>query len=614
MSDMYAWLGAGNRTARRGFDAAKVDRLTGRWATTGTAIDEELRGQLDPLRARSRDLFKNNEYAAKFGRSVRNNVVGTEGFTLQARVMDQPKKPDALANAAIESAWWRWMRPGNCDITGKYSFNDLMRVLAISLARDGEILLRRFRGNGFGEFGYQLQILDMQRLDTTANRARTANANAIVMGVEIDAYQRPVAYHFRNRIAGMNEIERIPAAEIIHRFIAQEPEQTRGIPWMHAAMLRLNDLNGYREAAVIAARIGASQMGMYVSPNGEPPNSDDTDADGNFITEVAPGEFSVAPPGYDFKTFDPKYPHEQFDAFNKATLRGIASAIGVSYNDLASDLEGVSFSSIRTGTLAEREEWMVIQNWLIGVLLTPLFEEWLEIALMGGKITLPNGTPLPAAKLAMLREHVWQPRRWSWVDPKKDMETAVLGMQNLLTSPQKIAASQGVDIEDILDDISAFEQMVAAKGLTLPAPPNAPAAPAPEPSEEDKALRLQTAAALSRSLDVINAQREQGVHVHLNQEPAQISIPAPVVNITNQRESNPAPVVNVTVEPTPVTVHVEPTPVNVNVEPAQVTVELEANLPEQNITLEMPARRTETVIERDGLGRIKSTTQLESDI
>jgi hypothetical protein len=103
------------------------------------------------------------------------------------------------------------------------------------------------------------------------------------------------------------------------------------------------------------------------------------------------------------------------------------------------------------------------------------------------------------------------------------------------------------------------------------------------------------------------------VHVHLNQEPAQISIPAPVVNITHERAENPAPVVNVTVEPTPVTVHVEPTPLSVNVEPAQVTVELEANLPEQNITLEMPARKTETVIERDALGRIKSTTQTETD-
>lgn len=611
---MYEWVNA-SRPARRGFEAAKIDRLTARWMATNTAIDDELRGQLDALRARSRDLFKNNEYAAKFGRMVRNNVVGPEGFILQARVTDPSGSADAAANKAIEAAFWRWMRASNCDIAGRSSFQDQCRTSVFGLARDGEMLLREFRGPGYGEFGYMLQILDVQRIDTTQNRPRTASQNAIVMGVEQDANQRPVAYYFRNARQGVNEVERVPASEIRHHFIMQEPEQSRGVPWLHAAMRRLNDLNGYREAAVIAARIGASKMGMYVSPTGEPPAADDTDAEGNFIEDLEPGTFGVAPAGYDFKTFDPTYPHEQFDAFNKATLRGIASACGVAYSGLANDLTDVNFSSIRSGVLEERDEWMVIQNWLIGTVLTPIFETWLEMALMGGKITFPNGTPLPASKLWKFREHVWQPRRWSWVDPLKDIKASIEAINNGLDSPQRIAAQQGRDIEDVLDDIAAYQAMVAAKGITLAAAPKPAGSEPPAPDDaEEKALRLQTTAALQRSLEIIGAQREQGVHVHLNQEPMQVSIPAPVVNITNERDANPAPVVNVTVEPAPVTVHVEPTPIQVDVQPAQVTVELEANLPEQNITLEMPARKTVTTIERDGLSRIKSTTQIETDV
>jgi lambda family phage portal protein len=490
---MYEWLNSSRPMARRGFDAAKIDRLTAGWRATNTAIDDELRGQLDALRGRSRDLFKNNEYAAKFGRMVRNNVVGPEGFILQARVTDPSGTPDSGANKAIEQAFWRWMRAGNCDIAGRQSFPDQCRTLALSLARDGEILLREFRGPGFGEFGYQLQILDVQRLDTTQNRPRTANVNAIVMGVEQDAYQRPVAYYFRNARQGVNEVERVPASEIRHHFIVQEPEQSRGIPWLHAAMRRLNDLNGYREAAVIAARIGASKMGMYVAPDGQPPNADDSDDKGNFIEDLEPGTFGVAPAGYDFRTFDPNYPHEQFDAFNKATLRGIASAVGVSYPSLGSDLSDVNFSSIRAGELETRDEWMVIQNWLIATLLTPVFETWLEMALLGGKIALANGSLLPASKLSKFREHVWQPRRWSWVDPLKDIKASIEAINNGLDSPQRVAAQQGRDIEDVLDDIAAYQAMVAAKGITLAAAPKVVEPTAPE-DDEEKALRLQTVA------------------------------------------------------------------------------------------------------------------------
>ena len=613
---MYEWLNTMRPPARRGFEAAKVDRLTARWLATSKAIDEELRGELDALRSRSRDLFKNNEYAAKFGRMVRNNVVGPEGFILQGRVMDANGVSDRSANKAIEAAYWRWMRPGNCDITGKYSYNDLTRILAFSLARDGEILLRRFRGKGFGEFGYQLQVLDVQRIDTTLNRPRTANSNAIVMGIEFDGYQRPVTYYFRNnRTDALAEPESVPASEIIHRFIAQEPEQSRGVPWLHAAMRRLNDLNGYREAAVIAARIGASKMGMYVSPDGTPPTADDQTDEGDFIEDLEPGTFGVAPAGYDFKTFDPTYPHEQFDAFNRATLRGIASAAGVAYSGLANDLTDVNFSSIRSGVLEERDEWMVIQNWLIGAILTPIFEEWLEFSLLGGKILLDNGTPLPAAKLAKFREHVFQPRRWGWVDPLKDIKASVEAINNGLDSPQRIAAQQGRDIEDVLDDIAAYNVLLAERNITLTAKGAAPAAPDPLLDENAKTATTaltRAVADLQQSLRTEKADQERSVMMALatRETPVNVTVQLP----QGLELTIPQPIINVTVEPTPVTVDVAAPDVTVNVEPPVTNLSLEANMPAPNITVDLPARKTVTDIKRDGLGRIQSTTQTETDI
>ncbi len=457
--------------ARR-FEAAQVNRLSASWRPGAASIDDDLRRDLDALRSRSRDLCKNDAYAAKFMRMVRNNVVGSQGFVLQSAATDDNGTPDAAANTAIEAAWYRQCRPGNFEVTGKLSGDDFWRSAVSGVARDGEILIRIVRGRSRGEFGFQLQLLDPARLDTTYNREAVRGTNAVIMGVEVDDYRRPVAYHlFKSLRASVQsrERERVPAAEIIHQFIPWEIEQTRGLPWMHAAMSLLRQLGGYREAAVIAARVGASKMGIYTRKEGEAPPNEGEDASGDFVQSAEPGTFEVAPDGYTLETWDPTYPHDQFDVFCKATLRGIASGIGVAYPSLGNDLEGVNFSSIRSGVLEEREEWMVIQAWLIGAVLAPVYEDWLGYALMQGKVRLKNGAALPASKVDKFREHTWQGRRWSWVDPLKDVQASVIAINNHLASPQQIAAQTGRDIVDVLDDLVRYQQLLKERGLASPA-------------------------------------------------------------------------------------------------------------------------------------------------
>ena len=80
---------------------------------------------------------------------------------------------------------------------------------------------------------------------------------------------------------------------------------------------------------------------------------------------------------------------------------------------------------------------------------------------------MPNGSAIPLAKFDKFREHIWQGRRWAWVDPMKDIEAARLAVQSGVSSPQQIAAQMGMDIEDVLDSISAFEQMVKDKNVSV---------------------------------------------------------------------------------------------------------------------------------------------------
>jgi lambda family phage portal protein len=481
-----AWLGRllpARKGAVRRFDAARNSRLTHSWHAAERSINTELRGDLDALRRRSRDLARNAPIARKFLEMVVDNVVGPNGFNLQARAADGQKQ-DELANTAIETSFAAWSQAKYCDVSGRLSFADMCRAVIRGIARDGEALVR-IRTGADNPWRYAIQFLDIERLDTTLNREPSEGQPQIIMGVEMNADGRPTAYWLLNAPLGRDPTGkrhvRVPAAELLHLFITDDPEQVRGVPWGHAVMLTINDLKGYNHAAIVAARVGASKMGFFTSPDGDPtPLGDGQDSAGVPFTEAEPAQFGMLPPGYDFKSFDPDYPHANYDAFVKAHKRDIATGYGCAYNTLANDLEGVNFSSIRAGTLEERDHWMRIQRWLVGVLLDPVYLEWLGSALLAGVITMPNGSALPAAKRAKFAAHEWQGRRWQWVDPLKDIEASVLAIEHGLASPYTIAAQQGLDAEDVLTDIARFKAAAEAKGVKL----GRPQPPAPKASVE----------------------------------------------------------------------------------------------------------------------------------
>jgi lambda family phage portal protein len=169
-----------------------------------------------------------------------------------------------------------------------------------------------------------------------------------------------------------------------------------------------------------------------------------------------------------FQPFNPDYPSAMFADFVKANLRGIASGLGVAYHALANDLEGVSFSSIRSGTLEERDSWMMIQEWFSSSFLERVFAEWLPSALAFGQVTMVNGSALPMAKIDKFRPHSWQGRRWEWVDPLKDIEADIAAINAGLKSPQSVAAKLGLDYEDLLVEIQAAKALRDTLGVDIP--------------------------------------------------------------------------------------------------------------------------------------------------
>jgi len=460
----------------RVFSAGMTSRLSNNWTTSASSVDSELHSGLDAMRARSRDAANNNAYARKFLQMFVTNVVGPNGFILQSQVLGNKGKVDKDNSSVIEEAYKKWGARSVCDITGQRSFVDICRLFAETLARDGEVLMRRVRGKHVNKFGYALQPIDIDRLDVNHNM-QLPNGNFTRMGVELDTYGRPVAYFIKTQHPGDNlpreardkvPVERVLARDVFHCFMPSRSEQRRGIPRMHAGLERLESLGGFQEAAVYAARYGASKMGFYVAPDGNiAPMADEEDEDGEFYENVEPGMMGVLPKGYDFREFNPDYPTANFEPFVKTILQEISSAWGVSYHGLTNDLEGVNFSSIRTGVIEERDHWQVIQNWMIEAFLIPVFNDWLEMSLLMGALKSPNGAVLPVKKIEKFSKHVWIPRRWAWVDPKKDIETAKEAVKEGFKSRTQIINELGLNRDDVWQQLATEEEEMQRLGLKL---------------------------------------------------------------------------------------------------------------------------------------------------
>jgi len=447
---------------KRAFAGAKVDRLTQSWSTTQQSINKDLQRGGKLLRTRARDLTINNDYARKYMQMVVSNVVGSNGIGLQVKSKTAKGKLNVKANRQVEQGWKQWSHARHCAYDSRLSFVEMQRLFIETAARDGEVLVRIIRDDS--KFGFKLQFLDVNRLDENLNK-ELADGYCIKMGIEFDVTGRAIAYHISTAVdlevyATHHKTERVPADNIIHCFIGERPEQIRGATWMASAMSRLQMLGAYEEAELVAARVSACKMGFYTSEAGDSFVGEEDDY-GNLITEAEAGIFEQLPAGTSFTAFDPTHPTSAFKDFNKAILRGIASGLGVAYNSLSSDLEGVSYSSIRSGTIEERDQWRVKQNWMIQHFMLPIYEQWLSMQL------LTNTIGQDMTQYENLLEVRWQAKSWNWVDPLKDIKASVEAINAGLKTHSEVIAEQGGDIEDVFDQLAYEQQLAREKGLIL---------------------------------------------------------------------------------------------------------------------------------------------------
>lgn len=476
------------KTGRRGFDAANLSRLNSDWLFPQTDADSEVQSGIKILRGRARELERNNEYAVRYLDLIDNNVLGSCGVGLQMKISDPQGTLDKIANDVVLKAWKKWNQRKYCSANGQLCWREVESLVLRRSACDGGILVRHMRGWD-NPFGYAVQPLEIDHLDIDYN-VTLNNGNLIRFGIETDKFQRIVAFHlFKAHPGGLfmqsQQRERILASDLLHIRLTTRPNQTIGTPWFSCVMQALEHLGKYKEAELVAARLEACK-GYVIEREKIDGWDGQTDENDSPIQEMSPGMGVMLDPGQKYVGINPNHPNSAFGDFFKSSLRGIAGGLGVNYNSLANDLESVNYSSMRAGKLEEIEEYKNIQAWLIESLHTPVFEAWLEMALISGALRAGNGSALPTSKYDKFNAPDWKPRRWPWVDPLKDLQASVLAVEKGFKSRREIISEMGGDIEEVFRDQNADEELADKYDLEFPIGNNPQQPPGPDDAQNPK--------------------------------------------------------------------------------------------------------------------------------
>jgi len=474
----------------------------------GSSPRVHIQRDLRTLRNASRKLGRINDYMIQFLRMNRVNVVGPAsdqlpeaptGMRLQARAKTPRGKLDEKLNRLVQDAWSTFCYPENASANGRLSMLDILLKAQTSLARDGETLARLVPADN--PFGIAVKPLDVAWLDETYNERRP-NGNRVIMSVELNSNDRPVQYwltppadEFSMGVSpNIRQRTPVPAEEIIHAFLpfdqnCGDDTSTRGVPWAHAAMVKLWHMGAYEEAAMIAARIGASKQGFFKKQQRDDfglgndtsslflPQTSEGDEEGlggglKLPDGVEPGQFDIID-DYDFVAFDPKYPHEMFGPFNSAMLHGIAASLGPAYFSLASDLSEVNFSSARIGLQGERDWWRGLQFFLILHYLRRIYLAWLKSSMINGALQIG---PSDLVRLATPR---FIPRGWPYMQPVDDVTAIEKAIAIGIETRTDPLAEQGREFDDVIETLGNENAAAEAKKVDIsPSRPGAIAKPA----------------------------------------------------------------------------------------------------------------------------------------
>jgi lambda family phage portal protein len=487
-SERRFWRANAHKFARMA--GASTNRVLADWMPQGGDADADTVWDLPATRKRCRDAALNDPIYRAIRSIVADYVVGS-GIRPKAEI-----DADRLGLTPDQAEEWEGAvdefvarNLDAADITGRTDWVGLQRLCYLSVFDGGDVFPSfPMPAAGGREVRTAINLIEAERVvDPYGSSPR------ITAGVEVDSWGRPIAYHIqRGHPGAMQTLEKdhakierwlrvrrtsagIPRTNIVQVYEQDRIGQSRGVPFMAAALPLLDGISQYVDEVLLQARLQNS-LSVWIQTTGNPEvfrsaMRDEVTYDGLSEKRVESGSINVLKAGDEARFMDPATPGSFFDDLIVRLLRIICASVGASY-EMTFDVGGANYSSIRMGALRFRQRIAAAQS----MVLQP-FRVWRAHAIYEGWLDgLLPPVPFEAAP------ELWTACGWTrpvmpWVDPTKDVQAEVMQVDAGFKSVSQVIRERG-------GEPSSVARERAAERADLPANE---ATPAPTPATQEPA-------------------------------------------------------------------------------------------------------------------------------
>lgn len=428
-----------------GYEGAGASRTSRHWAYSRGVADAEILGDLQTLRERSRDLYRNNAVGRGAVGTMTSNVIGS-GLKFQSAIdrdyLGMDEESADLWETNAERKFENWATSVDCDAARSSDFYDLQDLAYSSYLQSGECFVLLPIIERGGKFQLCLQLVEADMVQNSPGQYTNKNMRD---GIEVDDYGAPISYSIRLDIAKWKKVlaygEKTNRFNVIHLFRQERPGQSRGVPFLSAVLENVKELGRYNKSELAAAVI-ASMFTVFIKSNNENALNtvidDELETSTNASTEddfdytLAPGAVYRLEENEDIDLANPTRPNTAYEQFITAQLREIGMALQIPYEVLAKQFNS-SYSASRASRIEAYRYFLKERNRFARRFCQVIYEEWLTEEILNMRVPAFGFFESTDMKKA------WSGAQWigesmGQIDENKEVKAAVERVNNLFST------------------------------------------------------------------------------------------------------------------------------------------------------------------------------------
>ena len=460
---------------RRDFDSISHSRIRHDWTNVTKDADAANISSLTELRNILRGLAQTSGIISGPLRRITNYVIGT-GLRPQARVKADPPESISIlkslnlptiteqiaqqVNYQLEFYWPQYVEKSDAQL--RLNHYEQQALAFRAMFADGEVLGVARSSEKYGRIvPLCTEVIEIDRLATPFSELSNSK---IRNGIEFDEEGVPFKYHVLKRHPGSQtlidmkkayETEQIDAfaingqRKVFHLYNVLRPGQSRGYAPFAAALEDIQDRKRYREAEIVASRVGACLAAFVKSPAAynqflANPTNETTER----LKEFQPGMIEYLQPEQSVEIFNPNRPNRELTAFLKHFDREIANAADFPYEILTGDFGGLNYSNARTILILAYICIRAYQQQMIDHWCNPHWELFATDCVLKGLVNAPGFS----LRMKDYCRTQWIPPKRDWIDPQSEAEGARVDLlETNVTTLSELITGRGGDWEESLE-------------------------------------------------------------------------------------------------------------------------------------------------------------------